>query len=599
MQEQKEKKIFKLQWKMTSIILALLFLVLTIFTVYTIDQQSKEAEEELLIKGQVLAQSGAVTMGRILENALESQQLSSEDMWDRDYVPFGISTRQMYRTRYDNFTDAEIQKIIDEMQRDEEVVYAVLVDVNGYLPTHNSDFSTGEWPQNRTKRIFDDPVGIQAAQNTQSLLKQVYDRPDTGEIMWDISAPVFVEGQHWGAFRIGFSMERIDAKITAIEWRITISMLIVMTVIAAAIYILSGFIAKPLVQLSAVVGKLAQGDYTVQIKNYGRDEVGRIADSLKGMVVNQRKSLQRVRDASDGIASSSQQLSAAVEESNASIQEIAGTVEEHIAKMAQNIALASQEAAEMGADTGKVASDGSEAVQEAAESMDEIKNVSNEVSSMVDDLTSASEKISIIVRTITGIAEQTNLLALNAAIEAARAGEHGKGFAVVAQEVRKLAEESSSAAGEIGNLVKNIQVKTKNVAHVTREAGMITSKGAQKAKIVSGFLDKILESVNNLNTVVEEISESTEMQSASVEEIVASINEQKTVLDEVSDATVELSHMADGLNELLEMYQFESTVQERDDFHDSFTHKDSWLDKRGQFKGKDVIQTGLQEDEKF
>ncbi|MDO9574456.1 MAG: hypothetical protein Q7I94_05620, partial [Candidatus Contubernalis sp.] len=94
------------------------------------------------------------------------------------------------------------------------------------------------------------------------------------------------------------------------------------------------------------------------------------------------------------------------------------------------------------------------------------------------------------------------------------------------------------------------------------------------------------------------ISESTEIQSASVEEIVASINEQKTVLDEVSDATVELSHMADGLNELLEMYKFESTVQERDDFHDSFTHKDSWLDNR-QFKGKDVIQTGLQEDEKF
>ncbi|RQD77317.1 MAG: methyl-accepting chemotaxis protein [Candidatus Syntrophonatronum acetioxidans] len=562
----KEKEPFiKLQWKMTAIILTILFIVLASYTVYAIHRQSEELEEELLNKAQVLAQAGAVTMERVFENAIETEQLTREEVWDRDYEPFGDSVEQMYGTSYDGFTDREIQDIIDQMQRDEEVEYAVLVDINGYLPTHNSNFSVGEWPQNRTKRIFDDEVGLKAARNTDPFLRQVYYRPGTDEIMWDVSSPVYVEGDHWGAFRIGFSMDRIEEKLAAVRWRVITSMLLVMVVIALAIYTLSGFIAKPLVQLSSTVGRLAEGDFTVQVKSYGRDEVGKIADSLENMINNQRKSLQEVRDTSDGIASSSQQLSAAIEESNASMQEISRTVEEHVAKMAQNIALSSQEAAEKSIKTENVATEGGEAVKQAVDSMEEIKKNSDEVSNMVDELTEASKQISVIAKTITGIADQTNLLALNAAIEAARAGEHGKGFAVVAEEVRKLAEESSKAAGEIGELIDNIQRKTVNVASSTREAVKAVDDGTERAEVARDYLSKIIESINGLKNFVQEVSESAETQSASVEEIVASINEQKTVLDEISNATVELSHMADGLNSLLERYRFKGGEDDSSD----------------------------------
>ena len=92
------------------------------------------------------------------------------------------------------------------------MVFAVLVDRNGYLPTHNSKYCqplTGDREKdmlgNRTKRLFNDPVGLKAARNSQGTLVQVYQR-DTGEKMWDISYPVFVNGRHWGSFRIGYQM---------------------------------------------------------------------------------------------------------------------------------------------------------------------------------------------------------------------------------------------------------------------------------------------------------------------------------------------------------------------------------------------------------
>src|SRR5437588_255101 len=96
----------------------------------------------------------------------------------------------------------------------------------------------------------------------------------------------------------------------------------------------------------------------------------------------------------------------------------------------------------------------------ASEAMIAVQQTSTEITETMQQLGSMSERIGGIVDTITGIAEQTNLLALNAAIEAARAGEQGKGFAVVAEEVRKLAEESQSAASTISELIQEIQRET-------------------------------------------------------------------------------------------------------------------------------------------
>ena len=161
-----------------------------------------------------LVQHAAQAVSQIFEKAVDSGRIKLEDLFDDKYQPISNTKPPKYKTRYDDFTDQNVSPTQEQLlEQNKWVVYAIACDQKGYVPTHNRKFSqplTGnektDFVNNRTKRMFDDPVGRRCGAHDQPFLLQTY-RRDTGEIMHDISAPVYVKGRHWGGFRIGYKTE--------------------------------------------------------------------------------------------------------------------------------------------------------------------------------------------------------------------------------------------------------------------------------------------------------------------------------------------------------------------------------------------------------
>ncbi len=180
-------------------------------------------QNEKIIK---IAKSCVAECVNIFESKITSGEISMEDLFDRDYKLIPNTDPPKYKTRFDSFTDKYIQDIEEKyLNMDNNIAFVVLVDNNGYLPTHNLKFSQPltvdkqkDLVGNRTKRIFNDRTGINAAKNTGEYLLQTYQR-DTGEFMNDLSMPVYIRGKHWGALRIGFAYNK-DMLFTEDEWEI-------------------------------------------------------------------------------------------------------------------------------------------------------------------------------------------------------------------------------------------------------------------------------------------------------------------------------------------------------------------------------------------
>ena len=156
----------------------------------------------------------AQAISQILDKAVDSGQIKLEDLFDDKYQPIPNTKPPKFKTRFDDFTDRALTPLQEQLlDQHKFLVYGICCDRKGYVPTHNKKFSqplTGnekiDFVNNRTKRMFDDPVGRRCGDHDQPFLLQTY-RRDTGEIMHDISAPVLVKGRHWGGFRIGYKTE--------------------------------------------------------------------------------------------------------------------------------------------------------------------------------------------------------------------------------------------------------------------------------------------------------------------------------------------------------------------------------------------------------
>ncbi len=161
-----------------------------------------------------LVLEGVKRVGQSFENAIRQGHISQQALFDFNYHEIQGSNPQKYRTAFDALCDELLQPIQEELlSRSGFAVFVICADPNGYVPTHNDQFCqalTGDYDKdfvgNRTKRLFTDRVGVSVGRHEEPYKLQTY-RRDTGELMFDLSAPIYVNGQHWGGMRCGYRIE--------------------------------------------------------------------------------------------------------------------------------------------------------------------------------------------------------------------------------------------------------------------------------------------------------------------------------------------------------------------------------------------------------
>jgi methyl-accepting chemotaxis protein len=278
--------------------------------------------------------------------------------------------------------------------------------------------------------------------------------------------------------------------------------------------------------------------------------------------------IQQISTTSSSVSDASQRVALTSDETGNAIGEIAravGDVASGAERQVQMVDAAKRSTEETAASAGQarvLAEQGVTAAQEATDAITAVRESSGALVTAMESLSGRSEKIGGIVDTITGIADQTNLLALNAAIEAARAGEQGRGFAVVAEEVRKLAEESQSAAKTIAGLIREIQGETAHVVEIVEDGAKRTDESARVVIHARDAFVNIGENVSEMTSRIEQILTATsevaavaEEASAATEEVSASTEETTASTQEIASSAALLARSAEELDVLVTRFR--------------------------------------------
>jgi len=466
-----------IQWKLMIIVISILTVLSVIGTLVIAGNERSTLRNALLDKGQSLAAYVA--------------KLSWEPLLTNE--------------------STQLDAIVGDINKEEDVVYSVIKNESGAVLT-----SPG-LSVNRTSAA------------TQAALAGLPEGSALGDMIAAIKGklpvveftiPISMGERKIGTLTMGMSEKRIRAQtVKTTGFVVAVNMVMGLALGGVIMIATRRIIIDPLGNISAVSAKIAEGDLRQTVIATKADEVGELGLATNKMVGDLKGLIDKIRESADNnavssrmIAENSGDLSQSASEQASSVEQVSSSIEEMSATIKQNAANAQA--------TEKIA------LKSAADARESGSAVTEAVTAMK----SIAQKITIIEE----IARQTNLLALNAAIEAARAGEHGRGFAVVAAEVRKLAERSQTAAGEIVGL---------------------SSSSVEVAERAGTMLAKLVPDIQKTAELVQEINASSKEQAGGVDQINSATQQVNTLVQRIAAAAEELATTSNVLNEQAEQLQ--------------------------------------------
>jgi len=330
---------------------------------------------------------------------------------------------------------------------------------------------------------------------------------------------------------------------------------ILLAVSVVGFYILVRPLAKSLRRLGQGANEIVNGNFNVRIDVTGKDELAQIAGDFNAMAETLQGIAGSVQRSGVQISTSAMEIAATARQQQATANEIAQTTSRvsatahDISSRSQELATTMREVATGAERTATLAGSGQDGIIRMETTMRQISAASDSISARLGALSEKAGNINTVVTTIAKVADQTNMLSLNAAIEAEKAGEYGRGFAVVATEIRRLADQTATATGDIEQIVKEMQsAVTAGVMGMDKFADEVR-RGVEASRQVSQQLTEIIAQVQTFTPNFEVVNDGMQTQAEGAQQISQSLSQLGAAVQQTAESLVQSNQAIEQLNE--------------------------------------------------